>query len=143
MKTLRLLLIGSVLLTLASKPVFAYPDEYDDSQSNPFRIAAYLVHPVGWLAEWLIYRPFHFLVSATEPQEAFFGHRPHPPVLAAPMPTGDALDTDSVNPNEPRTLNYPCPCCGGSMIVIETFERGATARYKPSAPAGAMRIDTS
>jgi hypothetical protein len=64
-------------------------------------------------------------------------------LLAAPMPTGDTLDTDSVNPDEPRTLNYPCPCCGGSMIVIETFERGATARYKPSAPAGAIRIDTS
>ena len=64
-------------------------------------------------------------------------------LLAAPMPTRDTLDTDSVNPDEPRTLNYPCPCCGGSMIVIETFERGATARYKPSAPAGALRIDTS
>ena len=89
MKTLRLLLVGSVLLTLASTPVFAYPDEYDDSQSNPFRIAAYLVHPVGWLAEWLIYRPFHLLVSGTEPQEAFFGHHPHPPVLAAPMPRQD------------------------------------------------------
>ena len=89
MKTLRLLLVGSVLLTLASKPVFAYPDEYDDSQSHPLRIAAYLVHPVGWLAEWLIYRPFHLLVSGTEPQEAFFGHRPHPPVLAGPMPRQD------------------------------------------------------
>src|SRR5947208_6014329 len=85
----------SYLLTLffvvvfAPRAVLAASDEYDDSQSNPLRIAAYLLHPVGWLAEWTIFRPFHFLVSATEPQEAFFGHRPHPPVLAEPQPMQD------------------------------------------------------
>lgn len=73
--------------TLGASPTFAAWDEYDDSQSNPFRIAAYLMHPVGWLAEWVVFRPFHFMVSATEPQEAFFGHRPHPPVLAEPQPS--------------------------------------------------------
>ena len=64
----------------------AASDEYDDSQSNPLRIAAYLLHPVGWLWEWIVFRPFHYIVSATEPQEAIFGHRPHPPVLAEPQP---------------------------------------------------------
>jgi outer membrane protein OmpA-like peptidoglycan-associated protein len=83
----RFLVIGFIFaFTLGDKVAFAAPDEYDDSQSNPFRIAAYLMHPVGWLAEWVVFRPFHFLVSATEPQEAFFGHRPHPPVLAEPQP---------------------------------------------------------
>ena len=83
----RFLVIGLICaFTFGAKATFAAPDEYDDSQSNPFRIAAYLMHPVGWLAEWIVFRPFHFLVSATEPQEAFFGHRPHPPVLAEPQP---------------------------------------------------------
>ena len=50
---------------------FASPDEYDDSQSNPFRTLAYSLHPVGWLAEWPIFRPFHYLVSGTGQQEAF------------------------------------------------------------------------
>jgi outer membrane protein OmpA-like peptidoglycan-associated protein len=36
--------------------------------------------------EWTVFRPFHYLVSATEPQEAFFGHTPHPPVLSEPQP---------------------------------------------------------
>ncbi|HEY3168775.1 MAG TPA: OmpA family protein [Candidatus Binatia bacterium] len=82
----RFLVIGLTLTSLlGAKATFAAPDEYDDSQSNPFRIAAYLMHPVGWLAEWIVFRPFHFMVSATEPQEAFFGHRPHPPVLAEPQ----------------------------------------------------------
>lgn len=74
---------------LSIKAVSAAPDEYDDSQSNPLRVAAYLLYPIGWLAEWTVFRPFHFLVSATEPQEAFFGHRPHPPILAEPQPMHD------------------------------------------------------
>lgn len=83
----RFLVIGLICgMTFGATATFAAPDEYDDSQSNPFRVAAYLMHPVGWLAEWIIFRPFHLLVSATEPQEAFFGHRPHPPVLAEPQP---------------------------------------------------------
>jgi hypothetical protein len=39
--------------------------------------------------------------------------------------------------------NDPCPCCGGRMIVIETFRRGDTPRYRPTAPPAAIRIDTS
>lgn len=89
MKMLRFALGLFLALTLAANTAQAAPDEYDDSQSHPLRIAAYLLHPAGWLAEWVIFRPFHFLVSATEPQEAFFGHTPHPPVLAEPQPVRD------------------------------------------------------
>ena len=78
-----------LLLTLGSKSVIAGPDPYDDSQSNPFRIAAYLLYPAAFLTEWIVFRPFHYLVSATEAQEAFFGHNPHPPVLSEPQPLYD------------------------------------------------------
>ena len=84
MKFARSLTIGIVLISALQTKAWAAPDEYDDSQSNPLRVAAYLLYPVGFLAEWTIFRPFHFLVSATEPLEAFFGHEPHPPLLAAP-----------------------------------------------------------
>lgn len=83
MNSPRLFLSGLVLVAcLTSRPAPAAWDEYDDSQSNPIRLAAYLLHPIGWLTEWTVMRPFHFIVSATKPQEAFFGHRPHPPLLA-------------------------------------------------------------
>ncbi|TYL69764.1 transposase, partial [Bradyrhizobium cytisi] len=36
-----------------------------------------------------------------------------------------------------------CPCCGGRMIIIEVFERGATPRHRPTAPTNRIRIDTS
>ncbi|MGH7887380.1 MAG: hypothetical protein ACREPG_05920, partial [Candidatus Binatia bacterium] len=83
MKTAKLLAAGLICaVTFGSQPSFAAWDNYDDSQSHPLRVVAYLAYPLGWLAEWTIFRPFHLIVSATEPQEAFFGHRPHPPLLA-------------------------------------------------------------
>jgi hypothetical protein len=48
-------------------------------------------------------------------------------------PTGAAVD-----PGKPT-----CPCCGGRMIIIEVFERGATPRHRPTAPTSVIRIDTS
>jgi len=45
--------------------------------------------------------------------------------------------------NEPQMLSHPCPCCSGRMIVIETFERGSTPRYQPTAATVPSRIDTS
>jgi Putative transposase len=36
-----------------------------------------------------------------------------------------------------------CPCCGGRMIIIEVFERGATPPYRPTGPIIVSRIDTS
>jgi hypothetical protein len=38
---------------------------------------------------------------------------------------------------------HPCPCCAGPMIIIETFERGSTPRYWPTATPITIRIDTS
>ena len=52
--------------------------------------------------------------------------------------------------NEPASTNpddllhsHRCPCCGGRMIIIETFERGNTPRYRPATPVLAIGLDTS
>ena len=90
MKRQRLIAITiAAWFALGLKPAFAAPDEYDDSQSHPLRIVAYLLHPAAWLLEQVVFRPFHFLVSANEPMEEIFGHRPHPPILADPQPVRD------------------------------------------------------
>ena len=44
--------------------------------------------------------------------------------------------------DEPRMLPRPCPCCGGRMIIIETFARGCEPKHRPT-PAPVIRIDTS
>jgi hypothetical protein len=56
-------------------------------------------------------------------------------LLAATKPEAKPAAAD---PNKPS-----CPCCGGRMIVIEVFERGATPRHRPTAPTNLVRIDTS
>ena len=41
------------------------------------------------------------------------------------------------DPGEPDPPNlYPCPCCGGRMIVVETFGRAGPSSSR-------IRIDTS
>ena len=36
-----------------------------------------------------------------------------------------------------------CPCCGGRMHIIETFEPGTHPSHRSSAPVCTIRIDTS
>jgi hypothetical protein len=71
-------LLGTLLLlAIVSLPLRATAhDAYDDSQSNPFRLVAYAISPIGFALEWLVTRPIHFLVSQPE-LERVFGHTPH------------------------------------------------------------------
>ena len=52
-------------------------------------------------------------------------------LLAMPAFDGAAGDSQTVDPEEPPSSAYPCPSCGGPMIVIETFERGNQPRAPP------------
>jgi hypothetical protein len=60
-------------------------------------------------------------------------------LLSAPIPQNQA-DTDARGGTELPTLSHQCPCCGGRMIIIETFARGCSPRTRPT---GSIRIDTS
>jgi len=60
-------------------------------------------------------------------------------LLAMPAADGAAGDSQTVDPEEPPTSTYPCPSCGGRMIVIETFERGNQPRAPPTGATGIDR----
>jgi Putative transposase/Transposase zinc-binding domain len=64
-------------------------------------------------------------------------------LLALPMLPIEAIKAASTDPNEPQTPEHPCPCCGGRMIIIETFQRGCSPHYRPTASVPTIRIDTS
>jgi ssDNA-binding Zn-finger/Zn-ribbon topoisomerase 1 len=64
-------------------------------------------------------------------------------LLAVPLIPIDAIKAATTKPDEPKPPEHPCPCCGGRMIIIETFERGSAPRYRPTARTVAIRIDTS
>jgi hypothetical protein len=49
--------------------------------------------------------------------------------------------TSQTDPTQP--LAHPCPCGGGRMIIIETFEAGCQPRHRPTTPLAVIRIDTS
>jgi hypothetical protein len=62
-------------------------------------------------------------------------------LLAGP-PRVPPHETDGpAEPEQLRVLPKPCPCCGGRMIIIETFARGCQHRPTPAPPI--IRIDTS
>jgi len=72
----RRLLIGLGLAVVLGGGVANAHDAYDDSESHPLRLAAYVAYPVGYALEWMVMRPIHFVVS--HPQlERVFGHVPH------------------------------------------------------------------
>ena len=54
-------------------------------------------------------------------------------LMAAPIPeveppaSHDTVDPDAITDHRP-----PCPCCGGRMIIVEVFDRGAAPRGPPS-----------
>ena len=68
--------VGGMHLSLATRAWADGADEYDDSQAHPLRIAAYLLHPIGYTLEWLVTRPFHELVAQPD-LEPVFGHTSH------------------------------------------------------------------
>jgi hypothetical protein len=61
-----------------------------------------------------------------------------PPAADASAKAQQASETDPAQP-----LALPCPCCGGRMFIIETFEPGCQPCHRPTAPLVAIRIDTS
>ena len=59
-------------------------------------------------------------------------------LLQAPPP---AAANASAEPEAPAPAPIACPCCGGRMILVEIFERGAAPRSTPTRPV--FRIDSS
>src|SRR6516164_9418747 len=64
-------------------------------------------------------------------------------LLTLPILPIDAIKAATASTEPSQAQSRACPCCGGTMLIIERFERGATPHYRPSAPKPTIRIDTS
>jgi hypothetical protein len=53
-------------------------------------------------------------------------------LAAPPRAEAECSATGDADTPAPTDWRSPCPCCGGRMIIIETFERGTHARAPPS-----------
>ena len=104
------------------------PDEF---------IRRFLIHvlPKGF------HRIRHYGLFASAERKA--QHRASPTVARRARPQAERRRNRRCRGRRARPLGAACPCCGGRMVIIETFERGATPRYRPTAPTHIVRIDTS
>ncbi len=57
--------------------IFDYHQEprYRESESHPFRLAAYVLHPIGWVAREVIVRPLSYFAGSTETRKSVMGFR--------------------------------------------------------------------
>src|SRR5436190_15743249 len=62
-------------------------------------------------------------------------------LLAVPLIPIDDIKALNTKPEEPP--EQPCPCCGGNMRIIETFQRGQQPKHRATPVAPTIRIDTS
>ena len=71
----RAALVAALVAVLAA-PLAAGAEEYDPLEAgHPVRVAAYALHPVGVILDWLIFRPAWWL-GQHEPLRTLFGREP-------------------------------------------------------------------
>jgi Putative transposase len=67
-------------------------------------------------------------------------------LLGVQKPQTKSADADRSAGTDTPAAAQTCPCCGGRMIIIETFKRGSTPHYQPTGPAspsGSTRHDNA
>ena len=104
------------------------PDRYKAmSLDTPEFIRRFLIHvlPKGF------HRIRHYGLLASTNRAANIAHARK--LLAVPS-RPEQPETPKAAIDEPRLLPRPCPCCGGRLIVIETFARGCEPKHWPAPP---------
>jgi peptidoglycan-associated lipoprotein len=48
---------------------------YRESEAHPLRVLAYIVHPIGWVAREVFFRPLSYFASSTETTRSVMGYR--------------------------------------------------------------------
>jgi hypothetical protein len=98
------------------------PDEF---------IRRFLLHvlPKGF------HRIRHYGLLASATCKANIAHAKE--LIAAPRPSSDpSIEHDDPGVIAAADHHPPCPCCGGRMIIVESFGRGGAPRAPPSPQAG-------
>jgi hypothetical protein len=107
------------------------PREYHDEDSSPLALAADLLYPIGFAAEWLIARPMHWVANDSpiapvyRPVGGNEASAPPPPVPIIPDNTMDAATT-STTPQDWSPTRAP--------VTTTTTVTTVTKPAAPSAP---------
>ncbi len=76
-RTTRWMPVAILMLALLA-PAGAWSDPHDPQESgHPFRVLAYVLHPVGVVIDTVVFRPAHWFVHRADWLETLFGHDDH------------------------------------------------------------------
>jgi Putative transposase/Transposase zinc-binding domain len=124
---------------------FKYKDYRID---GPARYKTMTLAPHEFIRRFLIHvlpkgfhRIRHYGLLASTNRAANIAHARE--LLAAPSSPKEPETPETAAADQPRVLPRPCPCCGGRMIVIETFEPGCEPKHRPTPAPTPIKIDTS
>lgn len=98
---MRTIVVLTLLAILAAPQSAPAEERYDPSKAgNPVRIAAYALHPVGVILDYVIFRPAWY-IGGKEPFRTLFGRAPLPPVEEAALaePEGVAPGPPGAEPS--------------------------------------------
>jgi hypothetical protein len=136
--THRVAISNSRLLALDERGVsFRYKDYRRDGQA---RYRTMTLAPDEFIRRFLIHilpkgfhRIRHYGLLASAGCKANIAHARE--LIDAPVLSGET-PTEHNNPDQTADAatdhRPPCPCCGGRMIIVETFERSGTPRGPPA-----------
>jgi hypothetical protein len=106
------------------------PAEYTDEDSQPLRMVAYFVAPIGFALEWCVARPLHYLATSTFLAPAMNAETREPKFV--PPPTAD-IPLDDVGDEPPR----PSLFNGNGDVRTKTAEDTRPPSTGVGAPTGA------
>ncbi len=113
------------------------PKEYSQEDSNPFKLISYVLAPIGFVLEWTVARPLHYLATDTKlapvmsgDPDITYGSSPAPiaelpPIYSRATTSGPAAPGGSMLRGEDTT-----PLAGPSVAPSE-----GTQRAIPPAPS--------
>lgn len=106
------------------------PREYKNEDSNPLRMMAYVLAPVGFALEWCVARPMHYIANDTALAPVFNGYRETPPYIppvplvppdkiveSAPPPQETSLASSPATPAKPHPSGAPVKVPSGQAVI--------------------------
>jgi hypothetical protein len=120
---------------------------------GPGRYKTMTVKPAEFIRRFMLHvlpkgfhriRHYGLLASSSAKADTIAGARELIAEEALPQPPRPAkMDEATAGTEATDKPTHSCPCCGGRMIIIETFEAGCVPRHRPTASAISIRVDTS
>jgi hypothetical protein len=101
---------------------------HNDEDSQPIRLIAYVLAPLGFALEWCVARPMHYVANDTALAPVFNGYQPPPPyVPPVPLVPPDKIVESAPPPSMETAASAPAAAAA---------KPSRPARSAPSKPSG-------